>query len=38
LYINPNTMHANTKWFDDVVAATAYIGPIVEEKKTPAQP
>ncbi len=29
LYIANNTTRANTKWYDDVVAATAYIGPRV---------
>lgn len=32
LYIAKNTLRANTKWYDDVVAATAYIGPRVDEK------
>lgn len=26
-YINPNKVRTNTLWFDDVVAATSYIGP-----------
>jgi hypothetical protein len=26
-YINPNKIRSNTLWFDDVVAATSYIGP-----------
>ena len=26
-YINPNLVRTNTIWFDDVVAATSYIGP-----------
>jgi hypothetical protein len=38
LYLNPNTARANKKWFDDVVAATSYIGPIAGEKKPPAKP
>ncbi len=29
LYIGRNTVRANTKWYDDVVAATSYIGPQV---------
>jgi hypothetical protein len=37
LYINPNNIRANKKWFDDVVAATSYIGPMVEAK-TAGQP
>jgi hypothetical protein len=28
LFMRPNDIRANTKWFDDVVAATSYIGPI----------
>lgn len=35
LFMRPNNIRANTKWFDDVVAATSYIGPIVEEKLAP---
>lgn len=31
LYIAQGTMRANKKWFDDVVAATSYIGPMVEK-------
>ncbi len=38
LYMNPNTIRANKKWFDDVVAATSYIGPIVDAAKTPTKP
>ena len=38
LYMSPNTIRANKKWFDDVVAATSYIGPIVEARQAPAQP
>jgi len=30
LFINPNTLRENKKWFDDVVAAVAYIGPMTE--------
>jgi hypothetical protein len=26
-YINPNKIRTNMLWFDDVVAATSYIGP-----------
>ncbi len=33
LFMRPNNIRANKKWFDDIVAATSYIGPIVEEKK-----
>ncbi len=29
LFIGSNTARANTKWYDDVVAATSYIGPRV---------
>jgi hypothetical protein len=32
LYIAKNTRRENTKWYDDVVAATSYIGPRVEGK------
>jgi hypothetical protein len=32
LFMRPNNIRANTKWFDDVVAATSYIGPTVGEK------
>lgn len=32
-YIRPNTLRANKIWYDDVVAATSYIGPIAKEKK-----
>ncbi len=28
LFMRPNDIRANTRWFDDVVAATSYIGPI----------
>ena len=28
LFMRPNNIRANTRWFDDVVAATSYIGPI----------
>ena len=37
LFMRPNTIRANKKWFDDLVAATSYIGPIAGEKE-PAQP
>ena len=30
LHIGSNTVRENKKWFDDVVAATAYIGPMKE--------
>lgn len=30
LYLRPNLVRENRKWFDDVVAATSYIGPIAE--------
>ena len=33
LYLHPNNLRENRKWFDDVVAATSYIGPIAEPKK-----
>ncbi len=32
VYLNPNPIRTNKKWFDDVVAATSYIGPIAEAK------
>ncbi|MBI1367891.1 MAG: hypothetical protein GC162_04475 [Planctomycetes bacterium] len=32
LHIHSNTRRANKKWYDDVVIATAYIGPRVEPK------
>ena len=32
LHIGKNTARANKKWYDDVVAATEYIGPIVKKK------
>ena len=38
LYISPNTMRANKKWYDDVVAATSYIGPMVRTVKPTAKP
>jgi len=31
LFMRPNSIRANTKWFDDVVAATSYIGPIARK-------
>jgi hypothetical protein len=33
LFMRPNNIRANTRWFDDVVAATSYIGPIFKEKQ-----
>lgn len=33
LHIGSNTVRENKKWYDDVVAATAYIGPMVAKKK-----
>ena len=33
LHIGSNTARENKEWFDDVVAATAYIGPMAEKKK-----
>ena len=38
VYLSPNTVRANTKWFDDVVAATSYIGPMVRTVKPTAKP
>ena len=38
LFMRPNNVRENKKWFDDVVAATSYIGPIVEARQAPAQP
>jgi len=38
VYLRPNTTRTNKKWFDDVVAATSYIGPIVEAKKDAPRP
>ena len=38
LFMRPNNVRANKKWFDDVVAATSYIGPIFDAKKAPAKP
>jgi hypothetical protein len=32
LYLHPNELRENKKWFDDVVAATSYIGPIAKPK------
>ena len=32
-YINPNKVRANKIWYDDVVAATSYIGPMATAKK-----
>jgi hypothetical protein len=38
-YINPNRVRTNTLWFDDVVAASSYIGPMrrLEPKRDQAQ-
>lgn len=33
LHIGSNVKRENKKWYDDVVAATSYIGPMVEPKK-----
>ena len=38
LYLDPNTTRTNKKWFDDVVAATSYIGPIADVKKDAPRP
>jgi hypothetical protein len=35
LYMAKNALRENKKWYDDVVAATAYIGPMLAGKKTP---
>ena len=35
LYMAKNALRENRKWYDDVVAATAYVGPMVAGKKTP---
>jgi hypothetical protein len=32
LHIKNNTIRDNTKWYDDVVIATSYIGPMVKKK------
>jgi hypothetical protein len=32
LHIRSNTIRENKKWYDDVVAATSYIGPVAEAK------
>lgn len=32
LHIKSNTIRENRKWYDDVVVATSYIGPVVEDK------
>ena len=37
-YVNPNKLRENKMWYDDLVAATSYIGPMVGEKKVPAKP
>ena len=36
-YLNPNKLREDKIWYDDLVAATSYIGPIVEEKTPPAR-
>lgn len=33
LHIGKNVIRENKKWYDDVVAATSYIGPMVRKKK-----
>lgn len=33
LFLRPNIVRENKKWYDDVVAATSYIGPIAEPKQ-----
>jgi hypothetical protein len=33
--LNSKATNVNTMWFDDVVAATSYIGPITAERKAP---
>jgi hypothetical protein len=33
LHIGSNTARENKKWYDDVVAATSYIGPIAKKRK-----
>jgi hypothetical protein len=38
LHIRHNTVRANKKWYDDVVAATAYIGPISDRKFSATHP
>ena len=38
LHIKSNTLRANKKWYDDVVMATSYIGPMVTEKPVPPKP
>ncbi len=35
LHIGSNQVRANKKWYDDVVAATSYIGPIAREQSKP---
>ncbi len=30
LFMRPNNIRANSRWFDDIVAATSYIGPIAK--------
>jgi hypothetical protein len=38
VYLSPNTARANRKWFDDVVAATSYIGPLAKAKQASVTP
>ena len=38
LHIKQNTLRENKKWYDDVVMATAYIGPMATEKPPPPKP
>ena len=38
LHIGSNKVRTNKKWFDDVVAATSYLGPIVSEREASAKP
>jgi len=37
LYIGNNNLCDNKMWYDDLIAATSYIGPMVGEKRTPAR-
>ena len=38
LFMRPNNIRANTRWFDDIVAATSYIGPIAKGKRALTKP
>ena len=38
LHIKQNTQRDNKKWYDDVVMATSYIGPMATEKPPPPKP